>query len=93
MVVMAAEVKMRLFHSQSLKDKRQVVKSVVARLPQRFAVAAAEVDHLDDPRSVVLGLAIVGNDRTHLEAVLHRAIQFVALGVDGEIYDVCLVER
>ena len=69
------------------------MKSVVSRLPQRFAVAAAEVDHLDDPRSVVLGLAVVGNDKTHLESVLQQAIRFVALGVDGEIYEAWVEER
>jgi uncharacterized protein YlxP (DUF503 family) len=93
MIVLVAEVRMRLFHAQTLKDKRQFVKSVLARLPQRFSVAAAEVDALDDPRTVALGLAAVGNGRAHVEDVLRRAIHFAALGMDGEIYDVRLEER
>jgi uncharacterized protein YlxP (DUF503 family) len=93
MIVVVAEVRMRLYHARTLKDKRQFVRSVVARLPQRFAVAAAEVDHLDDPRTVALGLAAVGNAKAHLETVLQSAIRFAAHELDGEIYDVVLEER
>ena len=84
---------MRLYHAQTLKDKRQFVKSVLTRLPPRFGVAAAEIDHLDDPRTLHIGLAAVGNHKGHLEEVLRKAVQFAALGVDGEIYDVAVEER
>jgi len=92
-IVLSAIVRMRLYHARTLKEKRQYAKSVVARLPARFAVAAAEVDALDDPRTLVLGLAAVGNERAHLDDVLRRAVQFAALSVDGEIYDVETEER
>ena len=84
---------MRLYHAQTLKDKRQYAKSVLSRLPQRFGVAAAEVGHLDDPRTLAIGLAAVGNQRSHLEDVLHKAVHFAALAVDGEIYDLSIEER
>lgn len=93
MIVLVAQVRMRLYHAQTLKDKRQFVKSVLTRLPQRFGVAAAEIDHLDDPRTLSIGFAAVGNTKSHLEEVLHKAVQFAALGVDGEIYDVRIEER
>ncbi len=93
MIVLVAEVEMRLYHAQTLKDKRQFVKSVLARLPPRFGVAAAEIGHLDDPRTLAIGLAAVGNQRSHVEEVLRKAVQFAALGVDGEIYDVRVEER
>lgn len=93
MIVLVAEVRMRLYHAQTLKDKRQFVKSVLSRLPARFGVAAAEIDHLDDPRTLSIGLAAVGNQKSHVEEVLRRAVQFAALGVDGEIYDMAMEER
>jgi uncharacterized protein YlxP (DUF503 family) len=93
LLVLVALVRMRLYHAQTLKDKRQFAKSVLARLPQRFGVAAAEIDHLDDPRTLAIGMAAVGNERQHLEEVLGRAVQFAALGVDGEIYELRLEER
>jgi uncharacterized protein YlxP (DUF503 family) len=92
-IVVAAQVHVRLFHSRTLKDKRRQVQGLLARLPQRFGVAAAEVDHLEDPRTAVLGLAVVGNSRAHLEEVLRRAVGFVALGVDGEVLDVTVEAR
>lgn len=93
MIVVVAEVEMRLYHARTLKDKRQCAKSVLARLPARFGVAAAEVGRLDDPRTLQIGMAAVGNEKRHVEEVLHRAIQFTALGVDGEIYAVRIEER
>ena len=47
--------------SESLKDKRQVVKSVLARVRNQFNVAAAEVDTLDYRQSATLGFSCVSN--------------------------------
>jgi uncharacterized protein len=92
-IVLVAEVRMRLYHAQTLKDKRQFLKSVLTRLPSRFGVAAAEIGHQDDPRTLEIGLAAVGNQKSHLEEVVRKAVHFAALNVDGEIYDVRVEER
>lgn len=93
MVVMAARVELRLLASQSLKDKRQVVRSLIDRLPRRFPVAVAEVERQDDHRHAVIGLAVVGSDRKHLEQVLRRAAEFVAAQTDGDVVDLFVEER
>ena len=47
--------------NESLKDKRQVVKSLVATTRQKFNVSIAEVDDLDKWRRATLGVAAFAN--------------------------------
>ena len=52
--------------SRSLKEKRGPLKSLQARLQQRFGCAVAEVDHQDDRMRATLGVALVSGDGAHL---------------------------
>ncbi len=60
--------------SHSLKDKRQVVKSLKDRLRSRFNVAVAEIDGMDTWQWSVLAAATVSSDRGHCEQML-RAVE------------------
>jgi uncharacterized protein YlxP (DUF503 family) len=55
-------LRLHLHGPTSLKEKRQVLQSLMAHLRRRFNVSIAEVDRLDDWKSAVLGAAIVCND-------------------------------
>jgi uncharacterized protein YlxP (DUF503 family) len=63
--------------SQSLKDKRQVVKSVLARVRNQFNVAAAEVDSLDHRQMATLGFCCVSNDGRHAEQMLTQVLGYI----------------
>lgn len=65
------------FYAESLKDKRSVVKRVLARVKNEFNVSAAEVDELDNPGGAVLGFASVGTDQRYLEGQLTALVEFV----------------
>ncbi len=60
-------------HSQSLKDKRQVVRSLKDRLRSKFNVATAEIDGQDSWQHAVVGVVTVSSDRTRVEQVLGQA--------------------
>ncbi len=60
-------------HSHSLKDKRQVVKSLKDRLRDRFNVSVSEIDHLESRRHSAIGVATVSNDRVFAGKVLQAA--------------------
>ena len=60
MIVGSLKARLLVRGSRSLKDKRQVVRSVLDRVRHQFGVAAAEVDAHDDHRLIVLGFAAVG---------------------------------
>lgn len=59
-------------HSHSLKDKRQVVRSLKDRLRAKFNVAAAEIDHQESWQQAVVGVVTLAGDRTRVEEVLQR---------------------
>jgi uncharacterized protein YlxP (DUF503 family) len=56
--------------SHSLKDKRQVVKSLKDRLRDRFNVAVAEIDGLDSWQHAVVAAVTVSNDKVFAEKIL-----------------------
>ncbi len=59
--------------SHSLKDKRQVVRSLKDRLRDKFNVSVAEIDGLDSWQHSVIAVATVANDRTYAEQILQAA--------------------
>ena len=83
MVVGVARAELELPERGTLKDKRRVVQSLTTRSRQRFAVACAEVDRLDDHRRAVLGVAVVSNEATHAAQVLASVESFLALAADA----------
>jgi uncharacterized protein len=89
MYTASARVSLRIPLSTSLKDKRQVVRSLLARLRNQFEIAAAEVAEQDIRNLAVLGLAAVSADAGHAHDVLERAIGYIEQSrPDAEITDV-----
>lgn len=62
----------------SLKEKRSVVRPIVAELRRRFEVSAAETGHLDLHRRAELGVAVTAADAGHAREVLDACERLVA---------------
>ena len=62
----------------SLKQKRSVVRPIVAELKRRHEVAAAETGHLDLHRRVQIGVAVTAGDAGHCRTVLEACERLVA---------------
>lgn len=77
MVVGLCTLSLEIDHSNSLKEKRRVVKSVIARVRNQFNVSIAEVDSQDLWQSAVLGIACVSNDPARAHGVLEKIVQMV----------------
>lgn len=56
----------------SLKEKRSVVRPIVAEMQRKFSVSAAEVDHLDLHRRASVGASVVAADAAHVSEILDR---------------------
>jgi uncharacterized protein YlxP (DUF503 family) len=82
MVIGALEVNLLIGGSQSLKDKRRVLRSLKDRIRRTFNVAVAEVEDHDKWQSGVLGVVTVSNDKAHANEVLSKVVNFVE--EDGE---------
>ncbi|MGI2335670.1 MAG: DUF503 domain-containing protein [Dehalogenimonas sp.] len=72
------EFSVRLPESHSLKEKRKVIKSLVAQLNNRFNVSAAEVDDQDLWQTATIGVACLSNDKRHTNEVLNKALAFAS---------------
>lgn len=68
-------LELRLDNSHSLKDKRQVVKSLKDRLRGKFNVAVAEVDYQDLWQRAAIAAVTVASDHVHAEKVLQSVEQ------------------
>jgi hypothetical protein len=63
-------LELRIDHAQSLKDKRQIVKSLKDRLRRKFNVSVAEIDDQDLHNSSVIAAVTVSPSRPFAEQVL-----------------------
>jgi uncharacterized protein len=77
MVIGAARVSLHVHGSQSLKQKRGVVRSISQRLRNRFNISVAEVGGQGTWQRAVLGLATVGADAKSVRLRLEKAIEFI----------------
>jgi len=81
-------VRLRLPENQSLKGKRQVLKSLLARLHNKFNVSAAEVDDHDSWQLASIAVACTSNGDRHADEVLASVISFIrSERLDAEIVD------
>lgn len=71
-------IELRLPENQSLKGKRQVIKSITARLQNNYNVSVAEVDNQGLWQLATLGITCVSNHRRHADETLSSAVKFVA---------------
>ena len=73
---------------RSLKQKRSVVRPLVAELQRRFSVSAAETGSLDLHRRAGIGVSGVAADRAHVVEVLDAAERLVAARPEIELLSV-----
>jgi uncharacterized protein YlxP (DUF503 family) len=74
MIVGSLRARLLVRDSRSLKDKRQVVRSIKDRLRNELNVAAAEVEAQDHRQLVVLGFATVAAEASAVRATLQRVV-------------------
>lgn len=75
MIVGSLQVRLLVRESRSLKDKRQVVRSIKDRIRNRFNVSVAEVEEHDHRQLVVLGFAMVSNEAAHVRSTFEEIVQ------------------
>jgi uncharacterized protein YlxP (DUF503 family) len=79
MPVAAMTIELRIEHAQSLKDRRQVVRSLKEKLGHGFNISVAELDEAVTWRSATIGIAAISGSRDYLtgqmqqvESAVHR---------------------
>lgn len=87
MHVVGFEVEIRIPGSGSLKDRRQVVRSLLDGVRQRFSVSAAEVGGQDTWQRATLGFAVVASEARLAEEVIDQVDRFLWSRPEIEVID------
>ncbi|MCC6337543.1 MAG: DUF503 domain-containing protein [Myxococcales bacterium] len=77
MFVCVARLTLDIPAAASLKAKRQVLRRVTDRVKAKFNVAVAEVEDNDVWNRAVVALAVVGNERRHVNEQMDKILQFI----------------
>ena len=86
--MVAVEIEIRIPASQSLKDRRQVVRAILAGARHRFEVSAAEVGGQDTWQLATLGFAIVASDAGIARETVDAIDRFVWSHPEIDVVDV-----
>lgn len=65
-------VELRIEHAHSLKDRRQVVRSLKEKLRHGFNISIAEMDEAVTWQSATLGIAAISASRDYLTGLMHE---------------------
>jgi len=85
MYTLSAKLTFHIPHAASLKDKRQVRRSLIEKTRQRFNVSIAEVDTQDMHQTLTIGIAVVSGEATHAQRTLDEVIRFMEGHTEEEL--------
>ena len=90
MPVAQLTIEIRIEHAQSLKDRRQVVRSLKDQLRQGFNVSVAELDEAVTWQSATIGGAAISRSRDYLHGLMEeaeRAARRMTTELDADLVD------
>lgn len=88
MIIGTVQIKLYAPWVHSLKEKRMVVKSILARVQNKFNVSASEVAEQDIHQSIVIGVACVAGSTALADSVIDHVITFIESGTEAEITEI-----
>jgi len=83
MVIGVCTIELQVPDSGSLKDKRRIIKSAMARVRNEFNVSVAEVGHQDSWQLATLAVACVASDASYAQGLLERVVSRIEDGRHG----------
>jgi uncharacterized protein len=90
MPIAVLTLELRIEHAQSLKDKRQVVRSLKDKLRKHFNVSVAELDETDLWQRATIGVVSISSSRDYLRQIMQsveKAAVRIASDAGGEVVD------
>ncbi len=87
LIIGSCQIVLYLPNAVSLKEKRQILKSLKDRLRNRFNIAVAETKDNDLWQRATLGIAYVSNDRKTAVRLLDQVIDFLQQEREIKIID------
>ena len=92
MFTLSAELSFFILQSTSLKDKRQVRRSLIEKTKHRFNVSIAEIGAQDVHQTMTIGIAVVSGDYAHRRESIDEIIRFMEVQAEAELTSVQIFE-
>lgn len=77
MIICSCEIELLIYEANSLKEKRQVIKSIIERIKSKFNASVAEVGYNELWNRSLVGFAVVSNNKTLCVESIDKIISFV----------------
>ena len=87
MIIAAMTFRLHAPWVHSLKEKRMIVKSLIAQLQNKFHVSAAEIDEQDVHQIIVIGVAVIVPNNSLADSLMDEISQFVETATDAEVLE------
>ena len=88
MKVLTIEVKLYASWIQSLKEKRMVIKSLVAKLINKFHVSVAEIDAQEVHKTIVIGIAVIVDSQKRADQMEECIVNFIEDSTEAQILEI-----
>ena len=88
MYTLTAKLTFYIPHSNSLKDKRQICRSLIDKARQKFNASIAEVGTQELWQTLTIGVAVISGDANHAQECLDEIIKFMDEHTDAELTQV-----
>ncbi len=88
MIIGTATIMLRAPWVHSLKEKRMIVKSIIAKVQNKFNVSIGEVDEQDTHKTIVLGIACVAANTALADSIVDNVLKFIENNSEAEIVDI-----
>ena len=76
-MILYAEVECVIYDTQSLKQKRSVLKKIITRLQKTYNMAISELDYQDLWQRTQIGLVTIASDKVQSEKVMQQALAMI----------------
>ena len=90
-VVQAIRVTLYAPQAHSLKDKRQILRSLTDQVKHRFNVSIAEIEDMDLHQKLVIGIACISNSGQQAGRALDEVVRYIESHAEAEVVEIELI--
>lgn len=88
MKILVMKIDLRANWVHSLKEKRMVVKSIIAKLQNKFNISVAEIENQDLHQRITIGISSIFLDSKIGDSMIENIIDFIEENTDAEIINI-----
>ncbi|MDD3224988.1 MAG: DUF503 domain-containing protein [Clostridium sp.] len=88
MIIGTAKISLYANWVHSLKEKRMVVKSILAKVKNKFNVSIAEIENQDVHQTITIGIACVSGDTRHANSMVQKVLDYIEDNTEAVVENV-----